>query len=135
MIRCIEGRFDRDHVPVISHAMDIPVRLKELNGAFFVMLNVRTQKYEVHCADQPFETLACVLPFDQLDARAIQYVREHSAQRLETIAREIEEHNERLAKQKEAELLDKANYKMKETFNYLKDNTKTDRVPREVIAE
>lgn len=135
MFRCIEGRFDRDHVPVISHAMDIPVRLKELNGAFFVMLNVRTQKYEVHCADQPFETLACVLPFDQLDARAIQYVREHSAQRLETIAREIEEHNERLAKQKEAELLDKANYKMKETFNYLKDNTKTDRVPREVIAE
>lgn len=135
MNRCIEGRFDRDHVPVTSHAMDIPVRLKELNGAFFVMFNVRTQKYEVHCADQPFETLACVLPFDQLDARAIRYVREHSARRLEEVAREIEEHNEKLVKRAETEMLDKANYKMKETFNYLKNNSKTDRVPKEVIAE
>lgn len=135
MNRCVEGRFDRDHVPVVSHTMDIPVRLKELNGAFFVMFNVRTQKYEVHCADQPFDTLACVLPFGQLDARTIQYVREHSSKRLETIAREIEEHNEKLVRRAEAEMLDKANYKMKETFNYLKNNSKTDRVPKEVIAE
>lgn len=135
MNRCVEGQFDREHIPVISHAMDIPVRLKALNGAFFVMFNVRTRKYEVHCADQPFETLACVLPFDQLDARAIRYVREHSAQRLEDVAREIEEYNEKLVRRAETEMLDKANYKMKETFNYLKNNSKTDRVPEEVIAE
>ena len=135
MIRCVEGRPDKDRIPVMSHVMDIPIRLKELNGAFFVMFNVRTQKYEIHCADQPFETLSCVLPFEQLDARAIQYVREHSAQRLDAIVREIEEHNEKLVKKAEAEMLDKANYKMREAFNYLKNNSKTDRVPKEVIAE
>lgn len=135
MNRCVEGRFDKDHVPVTSHAMDIPIRLKELNGAFFVMFNVRTQKYEIHCADQPFETLACVLPFDQLDARSIEYVREHSAGRLETIAREIDEYNEKLVKRAEEAALDKANYKMREAFNYLKNNSKTDSIPKEVIEE
>jgi hypothetical protein len=135
MIRCVEGRFDRDHVPVTSHALDIPIRLKELNGAFFVMFNVRTQRYEVHCATQPFDTLACTLPFDQLDARAIEYVREHSVERLETIAREIEEHNEKLVKRAEEEAIDKANYKMREAFNYLKNNSKTDSIPKEVIEE
>ena len=105
MNRCVEGRFDEYHIPVVSHAVDIPIRLKELNGAFFVMFNTRTQKYEVHCADQPFETLACVLPYDELDARAIDYVREHSVHRMETIAKEIDEYNEKLARKREAEIL------------------------------
>lgn len=135
MNRCVEGRYDRNHIPVVSHVMDIPVRLKELNRAFFVMFNTKSQKYEIHCADQPFETLACVLPFDELDARAIAYVRENSAARLETIVREIEEHNERLVAKAEADMMDKANYKMRETFNYLKNNSKTDSVPKEVIQE
>jgi len=135
MIRCVEGRYDRNHIPVTSHVMDIPVRLKELNRAFFVMFNTRTQKYEIHCADQPFETLACSLPFEELDARAITYAREYSVERLEKIAREIEEYNERLVAKAEADMMDKANYKMKEAFNYLKNNSKTDSIPKEVIQE
>ena len=135
MIRCVEGRYDRNHIPVTSHVMDIPVRLKELNRAFFVMFNTRTQKYEIHCADQPFETLACSLPFEELDARAITYAREHSVERLEKIAREIEEYNERLVAKAEADMMDKANHKMKEAFNYLKNNSKTDSIPKEVIQE
>ena len=135
MVRCVEGRFERDRIPVVNSVFDIPVRLKELNRAFFVMFNTRTQKYEIHCADQPFETLACVLPYDELDARAISYVREHSSARLEQIAKEIDEYNERLAAKAEAEALDKANYKMREAFNYLKNNSHTDSIPKEVICE
>ena len=135
MVRCVEGRFERDRIPVVNHALDIPVRLEELNRAFFVMFNVRTQKYEVHCADQPFETLACTLPYDELDARAIEYVREHSVERLETIIREIDEHNERLVQKEQEAVIDKANYKMREAFNYLKNNSRTDSIPKEVIEE
>lgn len=135
MMRCYEGQCCKDRIPVISHVTDIPVRLKQLNRAFFVMFNTKKQKYEIHCADQPFDTLACVLPYDELDARAITYVREHSSERLEKIAREIEEHNERLVAKAEAEMLDKANYKMREAFNYLKNNSRTDTIPREVIYE
>jgi len=135
MIRCYEGQHSKDRIPVISHVTDIPVRLKELNRAFFVMFNTKKQKYEIHCSDQPFSTLACVLPFDELDARALTYVREFSNERFEKNARDVEEHNERLIAKAEADLIDKANYKMREAFNYLKNNSKTDSVPREVIYE
>lgn len=135
MIHCVEGHYYQDRIPVISHVTDVPVRLKELNRAFFVMFNTKKQKYEIHCSDQPFNTLACVLPYDELDSRAIQYVREHSADRLAIIAKEIDEHNERLAARREAEIIDKANYQMREVFNYLKNNSKTDSVPKEVLAE
>lgn len=135
MLRCTEGRPCKDRLPVLSHVMDIPVRLKEVNGDFFVMLNTATQKFEVHCASQPGTTLACVLPFDELDARTIRYVREFSNQRTEQIAKEIEEYNERLDAQEKAALIDKANYKVREAFNYLKNNSKTDSIPQEVIDE
>lgn len=118
-----------------SHTLDIPVRLKEVNRDFFVMFNTRLQKYEIHCASQPESTLACVLPFEELDNRTLVYVREFSRERTQNLAREIEEYNERLEKKRQAELLDKAGYKTREAFNYLRNNSKTDTIPQEVIDE
>lgn len=135
MNRCTEGRFSRDRIPVLSHAMDIPVRLKEVNRDFFVMFNTRTQRYEIHCASQLGDTMACSLPFDELDARAIRYAREFSAARTKQIAEEIERYNEKLEKDRYDAMLDKANYKCREAFNYLKNNSKTDEIPEEVLRE
>lgn len=118
-----------------SHTLDIPVRLKEVNRDFFVMFNTRLQKYEIHCASQPESTLACVLPFDELDNRAVVYARRYSRERTQNLAREIEEYNEKLDRKKQDELLDKANYKCREAFDYLRNNSKTDSIPREVIDE
>lgn len=132
-MRCIEGRYYKDRLPVTSHTLDIPVRLKEVNRDFFVMFNTKLQKYEIHCASQPESTLACVLPFDALDNRAVQYARQYSRERTENLAREIEEYNERLEKKQQADMLDEAGYKCREAFNYLRNNSKTDEIPAEVI--
>lgn len=134
-MRCTEGRPCKDRIPVLRSVYDIPVRLKEVNRDFFVMFNTRIQKYEIHCASQPFDTLACVLPFDQLDARTLTYVREFSRERTEHLAEEIERYNEELDRKEQASLIDKASYKCREAFNYLKNNTHTDSIPQEVIAE
>lgn len=132
---CTEGQYSKDRIPVLSNAMDIPVRLKEVNRDFFVMFNTRTQKYEIHCASQLGGTMACSLPFDELDARAILYAREFSAARTQQIAEEIERYNEKLEKSQYAAMLDKANYQCRDVFNYLKNNSKTDEVPVEVLRE
>ena len=134
-MKCTEGRPCKDRVPVLINVYDIPVRLKQVNGDFFVMFNTKTQKYEVHCSSQPFDTLACVLPFDELDARALTYVRQYSRERTEHIAEEIERYNEELDRKEKAALIDKANYKCREAFNYLKNNSHTDAIPQEVIDE
>lgn len=135
MIRCVEGRNDRNHIAVLSNATDIPARLKEVNRDFFVMLNRDTQRYEIHCASQPLDTLACALPFDALDERALVYAREYASERFEKVVADMEAYNERLAASVERDVIDKANYKMREAFNYLKNNSKTDAIPQEVIDE
>ena len=134
-MKCAEGRPCKDRLPVLNNVYDIPVRLKEVNRDFFVMFNTRNQRYEVHCASQPFDTLACVLPFDELDARTIQYVREFSRERTEHLAEEIERYNDELDRKEQAAVIDKANYKCREAFEYLKNNSKTDSIPQEVINE
>jgi len=134
-MKCTEGRPCKDRLPVLNNVYDIPVRLKEVNRDFFVMFNTRIQKFEVHCASQPFDTLACVLPFDELDARTIQYVREFSRERTEHIAEEIDRYNEEIDRREQAAVIDKASYKCREAFNYLKNNSKTDSIPQEVIDE
>ena len=135
MIRCVEGRNDRNHIAVLSNATDIPARLKEVNRDFFVMLNRDTQRYEIHCASQPFDTLACTLPFDALDERALIYAREYASERFEKVVADMEAYNEHLVARGERDAIDKANYKMREAFNYLKNNSKTDSIPQEVIDE
>lgn len=122
-------------IPVLNNVYDIPVRLKEVNRDFFVMFNTRNQKYEIHDASQPYDTYACTLPYDELDARALVYVREFSRERTEHLAEEIDRYNDELDRREKAALIDKASYKCREAFNYLKNNSKTDSIPQEVIDE
>ena len=92
-IRCKEGEFDREHIPVTSDALDIVKRIKELDDHYFVMFNRNTQKYEVHVKGQRC-SLGCILPYDGLDARAVLYVREHDISRLDAIVKAIDEEEE-----------------------------------------
>ena len=134
-MRCTEGRYAECRIPVLNNVYDIPVRLKEVNRDFFCMFNTREQKFEIPDASQLGTTLACVLPFDELDARAISYVREFARERLAIVAAEIERYNAELDRREQAALIDKASYKCREAFNYLKNNTHTDAIPQEVIDE
>ena len=91
-----EGEYGKGRIPVTSHALDIPARLKELDEGYFVMLNRKTQKFEVWHRGDGEGMLECVLPYETLDERAVRHVREHRMERMEQLVREIEEHNARL---------------------------------------
>lgn len=132
---CTEGRPLEGRVPVLTHPLDIPARLKEISGDFFVMFNTETQKYELHDKSLPYSTLSCVIPYEELDYRTIQYVREFRQRSVAELAREIEEYNAKLDAKQQADLIDKANYKAREALTYLNNTTKTDSIPEEVIAE
>lgn len=135
VLKFVEGQYGKDRIPVLSNVYDIPERLKEINPNFFVMFNSVTQKYEVHDAAQTMNTFACQLPFDELDARALEYVQKYSFVNLDKLAREVEEHNERLDEQRKNTILDKAGYKMKQALKYLDQTSKTDQIPKELIEE
>ena len=88
-IRCEEGVSTKERVAVTSDVFGIVERIKEIDPDYFIMLNRETQRFEVHIKGQ-LCTLGCELPFDELDARTLEYVRAHHSSRIAAIQREIE---------------------------------------------
>lgn len=89
VVRCVEGVSTRERIAVTGDVYNITGRLKEIDRDYFVMFNKRTQRFEVHIKGQ-WCTLGCELPFEELDARTILYVREHHASRMAALMAEME---------------------------------------------
>ncbi len=131
----VEGRSSRDRIAVTTNVFRIPERLKEIDPHFFVMLHRKTGVFEIHDSCQQYGTLACSLPFEELDARALEYVRANMHQDVLRLAKLIDEENERLERKRYDALMDRAQYKTRDIFRYLDNNTKTDAIPREAIVD
>lgn len=127
------GEYGRDRVPVVSHAMDIPERIRELDEGYFVMLNVKTQRFEIWHRGEGEGVLECVLPYEALDERAVSHVRQHRIERMEQLIREIEEHNARLEAEAKKKWLDEAGEKTKEAFDYLRNKSGAEEIPEELM--
>lgn len=128
-----EGEYAKDRVPVTGHALDIPARLKEMDEGYFVMLNTRTQKYEIYHDDGTGGALQCVLPFGELDERTVRHVREYRMERMEEIQRAVEAHNRRLEEETQKKWLEEAGERTREAVNYLKNKSDTDEIPKELM--
>ncbi len=70
-------------------------RLKSIDDGYFVFLNYKTGKFEVHNAkDAP--TLCLVLPYDTLDERTVRHVRRTRAERARELLAQAERDNKAL---------------------------------------
>lgn len=127
-IQCREGVNDEERIAVTSDALDIVRRIKEIYEGYFVMLNRRTQRFEVHVRGQKC-TLGCELPFEQLDARAVEYVRRHERERIDELMREMDMEEARLQRERDARLHEAAE-RMADGLAFL-HNKSTDVFPDE----
>lgn len=71
----------------------IASRIKEIDPSYFIVRNRKSGSYEVHSCAQKGGSYALTLPFDQLDARTLDYVRRTSSQRRDKLFAELEAHN------------------------------------------
>lgn len=71
-------------------------RLKSIDDGYFVFLNYKTGKFEVH-NDKDTRTLCLVLPYDRLDERTVRRVLYTRAERVKQITESMERENERIA--------------------------------------
>ena len=74
---------------------DIASRIREIDDGYFIFYSYKRKKYEIHNSHQRGSTLALVLPFDKLDARALDLVRRTSRERASEYLKEIEKENAR----------------------------------------
>ncbi|MCM1368006.1 MAG: hypothetical protein NC184_04265 [Roseburia sp.] len=68
-------------------------RLKTIDDGYFVFLNYKTGKFEVHNSRCAPSTLCLVLPFDTLDERTVRRVLYTRAERVAEIVERMEREN------------------------------------------
>ncbi len=95
------GRIIRDDM------FGIADRLKSIDDGYFVFLNYRTGKFEVHNGKDT-RSLCLVLPYDTLDERTVRHVLYTRAERAREIVARMERENARLEKEREQNILKKA---------------------------
>lgn len=104
-------------VLVESNVFNIPERLREIDKGYFVLFNPENQRYELHHEEQDF-TYCFTFPFEELDGRAIDYVRETRIERIDIIKRQMKERNRKLQEDMEKEFQDKIECIAKDVHKY-----------------
>ncbi|MDE6293995.1 MAG: hypothetical protein K2L88_05170 [Clostridiales bacterium] len=72
-------------------------RLKSIDDGYFVFLNYKTGKFEVHNRYDAPNTLCLVLQYDRLDERTVRHVLFTRAERAREMFERMERENARLA--------------------------------------
>lgn len=93
-------------VLITNDLYDIDWRLRAINAVYRIFYNTETSRYEVHCDDSGKAEL--VLPFDELDCRAVDYVLQTRVQNAVKLFEQIERDNALLEKRQSELAVEKA---------------------------
>ena len=78
-----------------SDVFDIVKRIKSINSKYFVLFNKTRNKFEVHYKRNK-NTYELTIPYDVLDARAVDFVQKTRIQNQKKLLEEIEKSNQKL---------------------------------------
>ena len=106
-------------MPIQGDVMDIARRIKSIDRGYYVVYNRTRGRFEVHHPNNKPNSIAVVIPYEQLDIRAYEYVLRTRKERMSNILQEIESHNHKLEMDKDNRILDEAGYKARHLVNYI----------------
>lgn len=81
-----------------SDCLDIIKRIKSIDKHYFVVLNLNTQKFELHNTSQGKNSYCLTFPFNVLDERAYLHVLKTRVQNSDALFEEMERQNKLLEK-------------------------------------
>lgn len=96
-------------IPITNDLFDIAARLKSVNADYVLYYNAVGLRYEVHDRSG----LAFAVPYDELDARTVEYAYETSVQNADEIFAEIERSNDIITKNKIRSIAEDTAYRLK----------------------
>lgn len=79
----------------------IAERLREVDDTLFVVRNTVEARFEVHCLEHRPDTMAWVVPWQELDERMVRKARENRVERQGDLLRRMDERNERRRESKQ----------------------------------
>lgn len=96
-----------------SDLFNISKRIKSIDKKYFVVFNKAKQKFEVHYKRNK-NTYELTIPYETLDARAVEFVRKTRMQNKQKIFEEIEKSNAELEKRNTKRIIENANRRLYE---------------------
>lgn len=123
------GEYSINGIPILGGVFDIPKRLREIDPGYFIIINRRTRRYEIHHEEQPHTTFCLEIPYDELDDRTLSLVRETMISKVGDILSVIDENNSRIEKTADTEIMDTAKQKTIEILKYLKNSNSEEKIP------
>ncbi len=95
-------------IEITDDLFDISRRLKSVDEDYRLYYNGAKRRYEVHNRKQCGSTLAFVVPFEELDARTVEYARKTRAENIELLLAEMDKHNAEQEQQNTARAVEAA---------------------------
>jgi len=87
----------RPWLRLIQHDLyGIAERITAIESGYFIVYNTKSGQYEVHSADNKGSTYCFIVPYDELDARTLDYCKRTLVANTDRLLRELEESNARL---------------------------------------
>ena len=91
---------------ITTDAFFISERVKEIDKGYFLLYNEAKKRFEVHHKDGRPDTFCLALPYDELDARTLDYVHKTRIANIDKLIAEIDKQNENLEKARVKRILD-----------------------------
>jgi hypothetical protein len=120
-ISSFNGLYDERIYRLIEGGINhIPERLQEMDPGYFILLNRKTDKFEVHHKEQrPGETFCITIPYDELDERTVRLVWETRIERLHDLIEQMHKNNEKVDRDRDNYFRDYVKWVGTETYRYV----------------
>ena len=84
----------KNYLEIKNDVYFICQRLRDIDDSYFLLYNLDRQAYEVHSSAQGRDSFCFTVPYEQLDARTIEFALKTSAHRRDELIKEIEKNNQ-----------------------------------------
>jgi hypothetical protein len=122
---------DENRELIETSTLNIPERLKQIDPGYFLVRNHATSQWEVHHIGQVGNTLALNIPFQELDERTIQKVRETQIQYIDNIVAEMDRKNAKLETEYNKKIKECTQTVTKEIYRYLKSHESKETIDKD----
>ena len=105
-------------IKIDSDVFDISKRIKEIDKDYYIVYNLKTNKFEVHNSSQNLNSYALTCPYEKLDKRLLDYTMKTRICNSDKLLDEIDNHNRKIEKEIEEKRKDESGIIFKEIYKY-----------------
>ncbi len=110
-------------IKIESDVFDIVKRVKDIDDGYYIIFNLKSQKYELHNYKQ-LNTYCFSYPFANLDCRFLEMIYATNANNIDNIIEEIDKNNIDIERNRQKRMIDYNKYYLSEIYNFSNNSSK-----------